>query len=135
MKKLFIILIFTFCSCEKGQTIPLPVEAMEKFEKFKQKEKFIEDPQILYPGIMDEKMRPLLSEKINLAAEDFKEVMRSPKATDKKYQEKIKIGLNRFSGIYLDTEDKERVCGYFEELMDIVGLESSDGLLMEFLYG
>jgi hypothetical protein len=35
----------------------------------------------------------------------------------------------------LDTEDKERVCTYFEELMDIVELDSSNGQLNEFLYG
>ena len=45
-------------------------------------------------------------------------------ATAKDYQKKIEIGLKRFSDIYynLDTEDRERVCLYFEELMDIVGL-------------
>jgi hypothetical protein len=53
------------------------------------------------------------------------------------YQDKIKIGLKRFGDIYinLDTEDRERVCHYFEELMDIVGLESSDGHLNNFMYG
>lgn len=49
----------------------------------------------------------------------------------------IKVGLSRFSDIRmeLDTEDRERLCGYFEELMDIVGLESSGGHLMMFMYG
>ncbi|NOU62328.1 DUF4844 domain-containing protein, partial [Marinifilum caeruleilacunae] len=32
-------------------------------------------------------------------------------------------------------EDRERICCYFEELMDIVGLESSDGQLNDFMYG
>ena len=35
----------------------------------------------------------------------------------------------------LDTEDRERVSTYFEELMDIVGLQSSDGKLNQFIYG
>ena len=54
-----------------------------------------------------------------------------------KNQEKIKIGLSRFAEVYmeLDTEDRERVCTYFEELMDIVGLESSSGQLNKFMYG
>jgi hypothetical protein len=53
------------------------------------------------------------------------------------YQNAIKIGLDRFSDLYLklDTEDRERVCSYFEELMDIVGLESSGGHLNDFMYG
>ncbi|MDB5226346.1 MAG: hypothetical protein JWN78_539 [Bacteroidota bacterium] len=84
---------------------------------------------------MDPAMRPLLTEKINLAADDFKKLSLKKHPGDKEYLEMIKIGLGRFDGIYLDTEDKERVCGYFTELMNIVGLKSSDGLLNNFLYG
>ena len=49
----------------------------------------------------------------------------------------LSLGLERFSDIYLelDTEDRERICTYFEELMDIVGLESSGGYLNDFMYG
>ncbi|AWH85249.1 DUF4844 domain-containing protein [Flavobacterium album] len=133
MKKLCLILLITLCACGQAQIVN-PPDIMDKFEKFKQKEKFTEDLQMHYPGVRDVKMRPVLSEKINQAADDFREIAKSPNPTDKKYQEKIKTGLDRFSGIYLDTEDRERVCSYFEELMDIVGLESSDGLLMDFMY-
>ena len=110
---------------------------MEKFEKFKAKEKFVEDLKILYPGIGDEKLKPILTEKINLAAEDFEKIARNENATEKDYQNAIGKGLDRFKSIYveIDTEDRERVCAYFEELMDIVGLESSDGHLNNFLYG
>ena len=34
-----------------------------------------------------------------------------------------------------DTEDRERVCGYLEKIMDILGIESSDGLLNTWMYG
>lgn len=34
-----------------------------------------------------------------------------------------------------DTEDRERVCMYLEQIMNIVGLESSDGLLNTWPYG
>ena len=109
---------------------------MSKFEKFKAKEKFVKDSTIFYPGIADAAMRPILTEKINLAADDFKALAETGTATDNQYQEKIKIGLQRFNEVYvsLDTEDRERVCHYFEELMDIVGLESSNGQLNEFNY-
>ena len=82
-------------------------------------------------------MRPIFTEKVNRAAADFKNVAESENPTEKKYQEKIKIGLSRFAEVYmeLDTEDRERVCTYFEELMDIVGLESSNGQLNRFMYG
>ncbi|WP_239970681.1 DUF4844 domain-containing protein [Confluentibacter citreus] len=112
-----------------------PENAKEKFAEFIAKEKF--NMENFYPGIADEKLRPIFTKKINDAASDFLTVAESNNPTDKKYQEKIGIGLSRFSDVYLDldTEDRERVCGYFEELMDIVGLESSDGKLNKFMYG
>jgi Domain of unknown function (DUF4844) len=110
---------------------------MIEFEDFKEKEKFVRQNNPFYPGISDAKMRPILTKKINLAVDDFKNLAEKGNATDEEYQDKIKIGLERFSDDYinLDTEDRERVCLYFEELMDIVGLESSGGYLNDFMYG
>lgn len=110
---------------------------MDLFETFIQKEKFEEDDTIFYPGLSNPAMRPVFTAKINEAAKDFQEVFLSTNPTTQAYLAKIKIGLDRFSDTDLinDTEDKERVCQYFEELMDIVGLESSEGILNKFLYG
>ncbi|HTG66698.1 MAG TPA: DUF4844 domain-containing protein, partial [Flavobacterium sp.] len=110
-------------------------KAMPKFEEFKRKEKFIPDEKLFYPGIGDPTQKPILTEKINLVADDFEKLAKRGNATDKDYQNAIKIGLERFTGIYIDSENQERICYYFEELMDIVGLESSDGQLNNFRYG
>ena len=106
-------------------------------EEFKAKAKFTEDKTIPYPGLSDKNLLPTVSEKINLTAEDFKSVAATETASDKDYQDKIKIGLRRFSDDYLqfDTLDRERICSYVEELMDIVGLTSSGGHLNNFMYG
>jgi len=121
--------------CGQGQ-IKTPNNAMSKFEEFKRKEKFVQDTMFFYPGIADSLLRPTLTEKINQAADDFMELAERGNATDKDYQDKIEIGLQRFSDIYinLDTEDRERICNYFEQLMDIVGLKSSGGQLNDFMY-
>ncbi|MDA3614341.1 DUF4844 domain-containing protein [Polluticaenibacter yanchengensis] len=134
-----ILLVITFSfltACENGQ-IKTPDTVMNKFEEFKSRDKFLADPAIYYPGIADLNLKPTLNEKLNLAADDFKEISESKNPTEKDYQNKIEIGLKRFSDIYinLDTEDRERVCLYFEELMDIVDLESSGGHLINFMYG
>ena len=137
MKLIKILFLFlTLFACGQNATeMKTPENANEKFEEFISKKKFVEEN--YYPGIADEKMRPIFTEKINKAASDFKTVAESENPTDKKYQEKIKVGLSRFADVYmeLDTEDRERVCTYFEELMDIVGLESSNGQLNKFMYG
>ncbi len=125
-----------FTACGQGQLKTLD-NAMTKFEEFKNKEKFLQDDKLFYPGIGDPKLKPILTEKINLVADDFKKLADKGNSTDKDYQNAIKIGLERFADLYLqlDTEDRERVCIYFEELMDIVGLESSGGHLNNFMYG
>ena len=109
---------------------------MDKFDEFIQKEKFTADNTIFYPGISDPTLKPVLTEKVNQAAEDFRKVSMSQNPDKQQYLEAMKAGLSRFSPtLPFDTEDRERVCGYFEELMNMVGLESSEGQLNMFLYG
>ena len=110
---------------------------MTKFDVFKSKEKFLQDDKLFYPGIGDPNLKPVLTERINLAVNDFKKLADKGNATDKEYQNAIKVGLERFTDLYLQlyTEDRERICSYFEELMDIVGLKSSGGHLNNFMYG
>lgn len=109
---------------------------LEDFKAFRQKEKFILDNKITYPGISNTNLKTELTHYINLAANDFEILTRTRKATEKEYQLIIKKGLARFKGIYseLDTEDRERICLYFQELMDIALVKSSDGELNKFMY-
>lgn len=126
------LILFIACGQEQRK---IPENAMTKLEEFKHKEKFIPDEQLFYSGIGDLTQKPILTEKINLVADDFEKLAKSGNATDKDYQNAIKHGLERFAGIYIDSENQERICYYFEELMDIVELESSDGQLNNFRYG
>jgi hypothetical protein len=128
-----ILILALSCKEKPGKVAPMVVEKLNAFIK---KEKFVQDMSVSYPGISDPSLRLELTGKINQAAEDFKTVSQSTDPGREKYLEKIKLGLGRFDGtpVY-DTEDRERICHYFEELMDIVGLQSSEGLLNEFMYG
>lgn len=107
------------------------------FEKFRQQEKFLAEPGSLYTGLADSSLRPVLSEKLNQTATDFEKLTLSGKASDEDYQKAIGKGLARFEGVSLalDTEDRERLCKYFEELMDIAGVKSSNGQLNTFMCG
>lgn len=127
------IVLITAC----GQRSRIPFTEMNKFEEFKSKEKFSADESLFYTGVSDPTLKKALTTYINMAADDFAHIASEKESTDKKYQTAIKQGLDRITkdNLYLDTEDRERVCTYFEELMDIVGLESSDGHLNMFMYG
>jgi len=130
------IIFLTLSACgQNANEMKTPENTNEKFAEFIAKKKFVAENH--YPGIADEKMRPVFTDKINQIASEFKTIAESEKPTDKKYQEKIEIGLSTFAKIYLelDTEDRERICTYIEELMDIVELKSSNGQLNKFMYG
>ena len=125
-----LLLFLTISACGQIVTeMKTPKNAKIKFADFIAKKKFIQEP---YPNFY-----PRIADKINKVAIDFRMVAESDNPTNVKYYEKIRIGLLRFTDIYieLDTEDRERICSYFEELMDIVELESSNGLLNNFMYG
>lgn len=57
--------------------------------------------------------------------------------SDDQFRKAISDSIDKFdkSDVYIDTEDKEIICAYFEKLMDVVELESSGGLLNKWLYG
>lgn len=109
----------------------------EMFEAFRTKKKFVYEEGGFYPGLADESLRPDLTKFMNLAADDFEAVWKSGNASSVDYHQAMDKGLSRFKSLYneLDTEDRERVCTYFEELMDIVDLKSSAGSLNSFIYG
>lgn len=132
----FAMILLIIISCNQKQD-KASENSLVKFEEFKSKEKFNEDKKMFYPGISNPHFKKILTDKINLAADDFEKLSEDGNTTDKEYQDAIKVGLNRFSDIYLelDTEDRERICNYFEELMDLVALESSGGHLNMFMYG
>ena len=98
--------------------------------------KFGVDELVLYPGLENEKIKDKVNDLINRCIDDFIILVQRSSAK-KDFQQAISRGLSYFEtlGYNLDTEDRERVCGYFEEIMDAVGLESSGGILNEWMYG
>lgn len=129
-----IILLLVCLSCNQQDKKNL--KEMNAFDLFINKEKFLEDTALLYPGISDPALKPILTEKVNEAAEDFRKASSKGNATKQDYLDALDKGLSRFDRYTpFDTEDRERVGHYFEELMQIVGLTSSEGRLNRFLYG
>lgn len=130
-----ILLLTTTISAQKSKKMNTQETTTSKFTEFIQKKKFYAENYL--PNISDEKLRPILTEKINEVAEAFREISESKKPTENKYLEAIRKGLLKFPEVELgfDSEDRERILLYFQEIMDIVGLESSNGQLNNFYYG
>ncbi|QJX47612.1 DUF4844 domain-containing protein [Hymenobacter taeanensis] len=129
-----LISIMMLVSCETQTNGQDRSATITKLEAFRKKKKFVDDT---HPRLSHATLRPALNRKLNRVANDFERLVQQPTVTPQEYQAAIATGLRQFDDLYLDldTEDREWICLYFEELMDIVGLESSGGHLNKFMYG
>jgi hypothetical protein len=111
-------------------------KAIDSLNTFIKKPKFDSIPGAIYTGVSNPALKATLTSLINKAAEDFKNTAAN-NPSEEAYQHDIATGLARFNKLYmeLDTEDREQVCHYFEEMMDCVELESSNGQLNNWMYG
>lgn len=132
---IFLLIMTISGNAQSTQQMKTPKNSKIKFIDFIAKKKFYAENYL--PDISNEKLRPILTQKINEVALDFSVISESQNPTEEKYLKAIRIGLLKFPEIELgyDSEDKERILLYFQEIMDIVGLESSNGQLNNFYYG
>lgn len=114
----------------------LKSKAIEELQQLRSAKKFDADQTMTYPGLENEIIREKITDLVNRAIDRFISVARS-KGDEKDFQQVIRQGLSYFETLdySLDTEDRERVCRYFEEMMNAIGLESSDGILNRWMYG
>ena len=88
-----------------------------------------------YVGFLPPESRPKAN---NLLNESIRRLIlileKEPKVTKRMILNEFETGLNSFNDIASDTEDKERVCCYYEDIMDIIGLKSSNELLNNWMY-
>lgn len=110
----------------------VPATASQKLQAFKVLPKF--EPDELYTGAWPAEVRPVLHSVLNQSADDFLAITASG-PTQERYRQAIAAGLGKIDPTELDTEDRGRVAEQYQNLMDIVGLQSSDGLLNKFVYG
>jgi len=88
-----------------------------------------------YPETDNEALQKNITLKYNQIIDNFI-VAIEKNADEKELQQVIKNGLSLFEEekYLLDTEDREQICLYFENIMDIIELESSGGALNEWMY-
>lgn len=110
----------------------VPATAAQELQAFKAEAKFYPDD--MYTGAWPEEVRPVLEAILNQSADEFLAITEAG-PTQESYLQALAAGLARIDGDELDSEDRERVAGQYERLMDIVGLESSEGQLNRFMYG
>jgi hypothetical protein len=106
------------------ETVRLELRTLRGVKKF-----LSED---FYPGAPTEALRADAEHHINELLDRLLERL-TPSSTKSVVMSEFKIAMARFK--QSDTEERERFCGYLEQIMDATGIESSDGLLNSWLYG
>jgi hypothetical protein len=104
--------------------------ALQNLRSLQTEKKFVEEH--LYPGAPDEKTRLRCESWINDLLERLLLNIEQNPRKDFVMSEFIEALVNFGDE---DTEEREQACGYLEQIMTIVGIESSDGKLNQWLYG
>ena len=133
---LFLILACTGGDSEMNLSSPLQVSptVFTKLESLKTQDKFGEDASSFYPGATSEPMRLKLNGLMNKSIDEIIPILKD-RPTKARILEQYKAGLSRFDGLNLDTEDREQVCTYYDRIREVIGLDSTHGLLNQWLYG
>ena len=109
---------------EFGESVRSELLALREEKKF-----VAED---FYPGAPTEELRVDAENQINQLIDRLLSGL-APDSRKSFVLSEFKTSLERFE--QTDTEERERFCGYLEQIMDATGIESSDGLLNTWLYG
>ena len=109
-------------------------QIIKKLIRFKSHPKF--EKGFHYPETDNEALQKNITLKYDRIIDNFISAIEK-NANKKELQQVIKNGLSLFEEEkdLLDTEDREQICLYFENIMDIIKLESSEGALNEWMYG
>jgi hypothetical protein len=135
MMKIAIILLSALLvfGCENHQSaLMIGPESKNALEELKSRKKFVQDDSFLYPGAPDETTRIQAENAINNAISEL--IGASEHAFTKEMFWSIsERAARRLSE--MDSEEMDRGFVYMEEIMDILGIESSGGRLNKWRYG
>jgi Domain of unknown function (DUF4844) len=103
-----------------------------QLEDLRSKPKFVDEPGTIYNGMRPECDRQAAENQVRKLIDRL--LADSEPAPDRRAVLAAVAGaLKAFPGS--DTEDCDRMCRYMREILDVLGIESSGGLLMRWRYG
>jgi hypothetical protein len=113
------------------QKLDITPAAIEKLGRLRQEKKFVDAPGTSFNGIRPETLRRTAEVQLDALLDDLlQDIAAHPQKS---------FVLQRFSKTLAafpsaDTEDRERMQRYLEQIMHIVGIQSSNGLLNRWMY-
>jgi len=131
---LFLTLIALLMSCSSGEknALELTDNTISELRDFLAQKKFIEDSALMYPGAPSEQVRASAELIINDLVSRL--IVGAPGNPTKVYVlGQFELSLSQLES--LDSEERDRALSYLEKIMEILSIESSDGLLNNWRYG
>lgn len=127
-----LLLLSTYCQASDSKTQSATIQQLRQFQ---QQDYFLPD-NFLYTGIKNPQLKQKLNQNIADTSQAFIKLYESHTPPSKKQLLKtLADGINQIDPYSLDTDDREQVAVSYEKFLDIIGLESSDGILNTWVYG
>ena len=112
------------------QALTITPEVLRHLSALRSEPKFCEEN--LYPGAPTEEVRLSAERAVNMMLDRLRVGLTELPRKSYVLSEFLEM-LNAFEGY--DTEEREQACTYCERVMEILGIENSDGALNTWLYG
>lgn len=107
---------------------------IQQLEHFQLQDHFLHD-NFLYTGVHDSELKKQLNQNISDTSRTFIKLYQGiTPPTKQQLLQTLSKGINQINPNQLDTEDREQVAANYEKFLDIIGLESSEGILNSWLY-
>jgi len=120
------------CSSGEKNALELTDNTISELRDFLAQEKFIEDSALMYPGAPSEPVRASAELIINDLVSRL--MVGAPVNPTKAYVlGQFELSLSQLENF--DSEERDRALSYLEKIMEILSIESSDGLLNNWRYG
>ena len=133
MRQILLALLFLLAGSAHAQTsITMPGKASGKLEKLL---KQTQDALVIgkKAAILPVEARPLTNRVLVQSTTDFLARAGRTNPTREAFLQSLDEGLVRISPLMKTLEDRQQVAEYYEDLLDIVGIESSEGRLSTFV--
>jgi hypothetical protein len=114
------------------QRLDVSRHAIAELSELRVRTKYVELPGTIYNGMRPGSRRLLAEEQLNRLVDRLKDGLRS-KPSKKFVMAEFARTMAEFESA--DTEDREQLLRYLQQIMDILGIDSSDGLLNRWMYG
>jgi uncharacterized protein DUF4844 len=114
------------------QKLEVSQQTIAKLSELGVRTKYVDMPGTIYNGMRPERRRLIAEAQLNRLIDRLRDGL--PSNPSKKFAlAEFAKTMAEFEAT--DTEDREQLVRYLEEIMDLLGIASSDGLLNGWMYG